>query len=71
MTTVSGTGTPAVHAARPKRKLPRAMILVGLGVILLSIVRVVADADDLTSAGSFSAAIRIGTPSRMAARSAG
>ncbi|HVM54615.1 MAG TPA: ABC transporter permease [Acidimicrobiales bacterium] len=66
MTTVSGTGTPAVHAARPKRKLPRAMILVGLGVILLSIVRVVADADDLTSAGSFSAAIRLGVPILLA-----
>lgn len=57
--------TPAPPSTARSR-VPRAMLLAGAGVILLSAVRVVADADDLTSVGSFSATIRLGVPIMLA-----
>jgi ABC-type uncharacterized transport system permease subunit len=57
---------PIATQARAKRRLPRALLLVIGGVVLLSLVRVLADADDLTSVGSFSAAIRLGVPILLA-----
>ena len=61
-----GVGKPVVAEAPPKSRLPRALILAGAGIILLSFVRIVADADDLTSVGSFGAAIRLGVPILLA-----
>ncbi|HEX4906844.1 MAG TPA: ABC transporter permease [Acidimicrobiales bacterium] len=59
--------SPVSTVAPPTRsKVPRALVLAGLGIILLSLVRVLADADDLTSVGSFGAAIRLGVPILLA-----
>ena len=59
--------SPVSTVAPPTRsRVPRALILAGVGVILLSLVRVLADADDLTSVGSFGAAIRLGVPILLA-----
>ena len=49
-----------------KRRLPRVLIGVGTAVVLLSLVRVVTDADDLTSRGAFSATLRLGVPILLA-----
>lgn len=62
---IADSPVPTV-APRRRSKLPRALILTGAGIILLSLVRVLADADDLTSVGSFGAAIRLGVPILLA-----
>jgi simple sugar transport system permease protein len=47
-------------------RVPRALVYAGLGIVLISLVRVLAGADDLTSVGSFGAAIRLGVPILLA-----
>ena len=58
---VSGT-----EARAGESKLYRLLIAVGIGIVLLSFVRVVTDADDLTSTGAFSATLRLGMPILLA-----
>lgn len=55
-----------VTDARQVNKLWRLMLYAGVGIVLLSFVRVVTDADDLTSTGAFSATLRLGVPILLA-----
>lgn len=57
---------PVSEEATRRNKLARLMVYVGIGIVLLSFVRVVADADDLTSAGAFGATLRLGVPILLA-----
>ena len=47
-------------------KVFRLMVYVGAGIVLLSLVRVLTDANDLTSVGAFSATLRLGVPILLA-----
>jgi ABC-type uncharacterized transport system permease subunit len=53
--------------ARPRQRIPRAVIIVAGAVILLALVRVLTGANDLTSAGTFSAALRLAVPIALVA----
>jgi simple sugar transport system permease protein len=55
---------PSERRGRPR--IPRAVLLAAGVVVILAFVRVVDDADDLTSAGTFSAAIRLAVPIGLA-----
>lgn len=48
-------------------KVPRSVLLVGLTVVMLALVRVLTGADDLTSAGTFSATLRLAVPIALVA----
>jgi ABC-type uncharacterized transport system permease subunit len=52
--------------ARSGSKVFRLMVYAGIGIVLLSLVRVVTDADDLTSPGAFGATLRLGMPILLA-----
>jgi simple sugar transport system permease protein len=61
--------TPERQAA-PGRALPlvpRALLVVGGALLLLALVRVLTGADDLTSAGTFSATLRVAVPIALVA----
>jgi simple sugar transport system permease protein len=50
----------------PVRNLRRALLFAAGGVVLISLVRIITGADDLTSAGTFSSALRLGVPILLA-----
>ncbi|MCU1375102.1 MAG: transporter permease [Actinomycetia bacterium] len=52
---------------RPQPRIPRAVVVVGGALLLLAVVRVLTGADDLTSAGTFSAALRLAVPIALVA----
>jgi ABC-type uncharacterized transport system permease subunit len=58
-------GTIAEASARSS-KLARILVYIGIGAVLLSLVRVVTGAEDLTSTGAFSATLRLGVPILLA-----
>jgi simple sugar transport system permease protein len=62
-------GTPDVLPTRGRSmpKVPRALTIVAGSILLLAITRVIAGADDLTSAGTFSAALRLAVPIALVA----
>ncbi|MCU1380134.1 MAG: putative simple sugar transporter permease protein, partial [Acidimicrobiales bacterium] len=57
--------TEAPGRALPR--IPRAVVIVAGAVILLAVVRVLTGANDLTSAGTFSAALRLAVPIALVA----
>lgn len=65
------TAGPDASAEPPRRRSVRPRVLIVLGAILvlflLSVTRVVTSAPDLTSSGTFSAALRLGVPILLAA----
>jgi ABC-type uncharacterized transport system permease subunit len=64
--TTPGLTAPASPIKHPER-LRRIFLLVGLGVVLLSYVRTVTHTNDLTSSGTFGAALRVSMPILLAA----
>lgn len=62
MSLLSVFATTNSSPERPRANLSRIAIGVGLIVLLLSVVRVVSGADDLTSSGSISASLRFAAP---------
>ena len=62
------TDPPAAPAPAKaaERDLRRVLVFAAAGVLLISLVRVLTGADDLTSAGTFSSALRLGVPILLA-----
>ena len=56
-----------VEPGRTRSKVPRTLLFVAGTMVLLAFVRAVTGADDLTSAGTFSAALRLAVPIGLAA----
>jgi len=70
LTPPAGATQPVLVApaatARRRERLRRALLLAGLGLLLLSFVRAVTGANDLTSSGTFSATLRVSMPILLA-----
>jgi general nucleoside transport system permease protein len=58
---------PLAPTGRTRPVVPRAVLFAAVGVVLLAFVRWITGADDLTSAGAFSAALRLAVPIALAA----